>query len=928
MGNNAGKEEIKIQNVLPSYAYPQPPLASIDEIRPPIPWYQDNETDEFDWSSIEIKQASDDNSSWAPEAADYYATYKTPKTVFIATPQLMGPLTNRPMLTASGRHISFMHQERSRHLVLQRGSSTISNISARLQAYNHKRATYTGIINFDSIDQHARKATVTHSQSFSDLALYLKQPITYHRFADLMMARALVVWLAFQKIKASVFVKPTITKPSGILQLLAREKMSYAQAYVLLCRGSGLDCVLIEGVSKPSLTEPGVDLREMFPDTWTAVFVDGNWQLVHPFLVCKGIFWQDSVIAEWINREIKSVGKKRTEDIQRVKDLVKLIINEDFFMPNPEVFIHSNYSDDIRWQLLSPEFTLNSRDEFNSLPFVYPAFFRLGFRFISAPSSVIEAIDGKCKLWFSNELKKSHRLTLTYELHLLETNYQNTQILLPHLHKLVLHCRHNDLFYFEVRLPIQGVFLLDIKGGFHQAHFIKLCVIKILCDKPMNGFRYLPYSPDLLMWGPGPMCIDTGLVLPSRPTGVVKCYPMLKSELNSCIIQNNLRQPQSYRTLKFSFHLHPVKAKYVDYHVDLLGSLPDDHSESVTPLDEQGQLKNTRGRTRRHKGEVEPEKPDYSFALGMLKKDLDKRFLIISVTVPHEGEFALLITASEFSLMPGTEIKEFKDAQPVCVYLIRTVDDTNRESVHQKIARSELQVALMDIQTYNIRKAINKCIKVKINPNDDEIAAAETKLEFLNYRKEINDAIHRRNYRIINETLLKISKYRYRGALVYEIRRLFKLRKQLKRLLECQKDVPTLREAASEIVQIVDPPPEIHLTIGALFLLVEEPEKYIESWDYIVHQMTSEHGRQGDPTIFAKMNLIAEMFPSNNTRRKIVTLLAEYNVEQVKRVSPAAAKFYTWIEKVMAILQDLEFYFERLEMKEQVPANNSNVHNI
>jgi len=39
----------------------------------------------------------------------------------------------------------------------------------------------------------------------------------------------------------------------------------------------------------------------------------------------------------------------------------------------------------------------------------------------------------------------------------------------------------------------------------------------------------------------------------------------------------------------------------------------------------------------------------------------------------------------------------------------------------------------------------------------------------------IFDAIHRRNYRICTETLLKVSRYRDRGALILETRKLFTL---------------------------------------------------------------------------------------------------------------------------------------------------------
>ena len=43
-----------VESSLPEYAYPEPPTTSVDDIRPPVPWYrQDKKNDDFDWSVIE-----------------------------------------------------------------------------------------------------------------------------------------------------------------------------------------------------------------------------------------------------------------------------------------------------------------------------------------------------------------------------------------------------------------------------------------------------------------------------------------------------------------------------------------------------------------------------------------------------------------------------------------------------------------------------------------------------------------------------------------------------------------------------------------------------------------------------------------------------------------------------------------------------------
>lgn len=60
-----------------------------------------------------------------------------------------------------------------------------------------------------------------------------------------------------------------------------------------------------------------------------------------------------------------------------------------------------------------------------------------------------------------------------------------------------------------------------------------------------------------------------------------------------------------------------------------------------------------------------------------------------------------------------------------------------------------------------------------------------------------------------------------------------------------------------------------------------------------MQQFKQGHGE--DAPVFKKMWFVAEMAPSRNTVRKIVTLMSEYGYEKVEKVSPAAAQFYIWV---------------------------------
>lgn len=348
-------------------------------------------------------------------------------------------------------------------------------------------------------------------------------------------------------------------------------------------------------------------------------------------------------------------------------------------MPAPEVFLHSNYPNDPRWELLSQEYTIESREHFLALPFLFPAFFRLGLRLVTAPSFTLHSIDGKCKIWIASEFKDAHRLVLTYELHLLDTQYSKAEVLLPNLHRQVVNCRHNDgLFYFEVIFPVEGVFKLEIHGGYYKSHSMRLCYFKLVCEERRSPFRYFPYYPDKLMWGPGPMCKDFGLVLPSKPTGIIKVYEQHKPLAQE---PNPPKQPPAYKSRNISFKLHADKSRNLEYSVEVHGYHPDLAEEIANPLDENGKLVDKNRKKRKKGSGVHPEEnPDYTFCAECLRVGRKKQ-LNITVVVPHEGEFVLVIKACPYTIEEDriTKVYETELEEIVCVYLLRTIDETYRE---------------------------------------------------------------------------------------------------------------------------------------------------------------------------------------------------------------------------------------------------------
>ena len=401
------------------------------------------------------------------------------------------------------------------------------------------------------------------------------------------------------------------------------------------------------------------------------------------FWYLQGPHGLGGTLDHWIDREVENEGDNRADVVRKLKLTVQHFINEDYFMPNPEMFIYSNYADKPRWQLLPTVYSVKSQEEFLALPLLFPAFFRFGLKLLTEPSCVLYSDKGKVKIWFLESHGNAHKLTLQFDLFLLNSKCPNTQILVPKLNRLVLHCRHSDLFYFEIRLPIEGTFRLDIQGGYHKSHSLRLCQFKLICESRMENFSYVPFDPGMLMWGPGPMCNEYGLDLPSKPTGIVKIYPQPTTFPTHTISLTPDRFSPVYKQRKFIFQKHPDKSKHMEYSVEIIGHAPEDRSSEVTPLDDKGLLSDKRSKAtadkkKGQKGQAVVEKTDYSYCVDCYSLQ-NRRQLILTIDVPHEGDFALVLKAVPFTMNEDMSTKEYGEKVPICVYLLKTFYEPSRE---------------------------------------------------------------------------------------------------------------------------------------------------------------------------------------------------------------------------------------------------------
>lgn len=71
---------------------------------------------------------------------------------------------------------------------------------------------------------------------FNDLLQYLKKPFDKDSNRKLKIARAIVVWMSYQKFENEDYGEATTDTPRGLIQYLKEERMTYATCYAILCR--------------------------------------------------------------------------------------------------------------------------------------------------------------------------------------------------------------------------------------------------------------------------------------------------------------------------------------------------------------------------------------------------------------------------------------------------------------------------------------------------------------------------------------------------------------------------------------------------------------------------------------------------------------------------------------------------------------------
>jgi hypothetical protein len=213
---------------------------------------------------------------------------------------------------------------------------------------------------WEEADRRAIQAPEAEAKSVGTLAAYLTEGLP----SDEEKVRAIYRWMT-EHIRYDVIGLRTSDygdlSPDGVLQRRSAVCEGYSGLFESLVKAAGFEVAVINGFAKGLGFSAGDAVPAGFNHAWNAVKVRGEWKL----LDCT---WGAGAL------NVQGVYARGFEPFY-------------FFTP-PEQFIYSHFPSDPKWQLLAEPI---SRQAFEALPQIKPAFFLCGLRFLGAPQAHILA---------------------------------------------------------------------------------------------------------------------------------------------------------------------------------------------------------------------------------------------------------------------------------------------------------------------------------------------------------------------------------------------------------------------------------------------------------------------------------------------------------------------------------------------------------
>lgn len=216
---------------------------------------------------------------------------------------------------------------------------------------------------------------------------------------------------------------------------------------------ANIPCVIINGVTKHGMYELGdkVD-RESLHSRWNAVFINGEWRLLD-------VFWATSYDND--HERYDKITMDEKGNISHVTNAKSHMIDEYYFLTDPEELIYTHLPDDPAWQLLEKPLT---QTEYERMPYLRERFFELELKVPEAQKNRKCFFRSKGKpISVMFELPEKPGKNYKFKYDLFQTRFdedqqRNVNILLD---SYVMMEHTKKIIRFTFQLPIKGMFGLN-----------------------------------------------------------------------------------------------------------------------------------------------------------------------------------------------------------------------------------------------------------------------------------------------------------------------------------------------------------------------------------------------------------------------------------------------------------------------------------
>lgn len=323
--------------------------------------------------------------------------------------------------------------------------------------------------------------------------------------------RAIYIWLSQQQIYTVKF--PATVKdahsPLGYMKTIQQGNGSYTSFFTVLCRQAGIPCVIIKGVGKAASYEVGDQDTDNMSSSWTAVFVDGSWRLIHIFwaLVCLEGFNK----GQWT--KVEQSGKAVRQKEQASKGTTVYTQDDFWFLTDPEEFIYFCRANNTEWQLLKFGWTM---EKYLNVPHFSQNYFISGFTLSSQHAAILKSENGKSDITFQHS--ETIDADLDYTLLFDEANSKESIPSSLQLDRFVIQHGDQKEKSLRVRFPVKGIYKVKVSG---KTKFKALLAsFRLVCEDVMKDVQPYPINPTI-GFGYSKVAEDMGLSKPSVVKGIM-----------------------------------------------------------------------------------------------------------------------------------------------------------------------------------------------------------------------------------------------------------------------------------------------------------------------------------------------------------------------------------------------------------------------